>query len=128
MVAIVGESGCGKTTAALAVIGLLPEYARVSGSIRLHGKELLGLSDRAMSQIRGRMIGTVFQDPMSALTPVYTIGDQIAEAIEVHNREISRADARRRAVELLELVGIAQPRRRARAFPHELSGGERQRW
>jgi len=127
VVAIVGESGCGKTTAALAVIGLLPEYARVSGSIRLHGKELLGLSDRAMSQIRGRMIGTVFQDPMSALTPVYTIGDQIAEAIEVHNREISRADARRRAVELLELVGIAQPRRRARAFPHELSGGERQR-
>ncbi len=81
VVAIFGESGCGKTTAALAVIGLLPEYARVSGSIRLHGKELLGLSDRAMSQIRGRMIGTVFQDPMSALTPVYTIGDQIAEAI-----------------------------------------------
>jgi peptide/nickel transport system ATP-binding protein len=127
VVAIVGESGCGKTTAAMAVIGLLPEYARVSGSVRLHGQELLGLSDQAMSQIRGKMIGTIFQDPMSALTPVYNIGDQIAEAIEVHNREISRAAARRRAVELLELVGIAQPQRRVRAFPHELSGGERQR-
>ncbi|ORV64691.1 dipeptide ABC transporter ATP-binding protein [Mycobacterium fragae] len=127
VVAIVGESGCGKTTAAMAVVGLLPEYAAVSGSVRLAGKELLGLSDRAMSQIRGKAIGTVFQDPMSALTPVYTIGDQIAEAIEVHNHTISRADAGKRAVELLELVGIAQPQRRARAFPHELSGGERQR-
>jgi peptide/nickel transport system ATP-binding protein len=127
VVAIVGESGCGKTTAAMAVVGLLPEYAEVSGSVRLHGHELLGLSDNEMSQIRGKTIGTVFQDPMSALTPVYTIGDQIAEAIAVHNRHISRANARKRAVELLELVGIAQPQRRARAFPHELSGGERQR-
>jgi peptide/nickel transport system ATP-binding protein len=127
VVAIVGESGCGKTTAAMAVVGLLPEYARVSGSVRLHGHELLGLSDNEMSQIRGKSIGTVFQDPMSALTPVYTIGDQIAEAIGVHHRRISRSHARKRAVELLELVGIAQPQRRARAFPHELSGGERQR-
>jgi peptide/nickel transport system ATP-binding protein len=127
VVAIVGESGSGKSTAAMAVIGLLPEYGEVSGSVRLHGKELLGLSDSDMSRIRGKAIGTVFQDPMSALTPVYTIRDQIAEAIEVHDRDISRADARRRAVELLELVGIAQPERRARAFPHELSGGERQR-
>ncbi len=127
VVAIVGESGSGKSTAAMAVVGLLPEYADVSGSVRLHGEELLGLSDQAMSRIRGKTIGTVFQDPMSALTPVYTIGDQIAEAIEVHNRDIGRADARKRAVELLELVGIAQPQRRAKAFPHELSGGERQR-
>ncbi|GBE64258.1 putative ABC transporter ATP-binding protein [Mycobacterium sp. MFM001] len=127
VVAIVGESGCGKTTAAMAVVGLLPEYARVSGSVRLHGEELLTLGDQAMSRIRGKTIGTVFQDPMSALTPVYTIGDQIAEAVEVHHRGISRADARKRAVELLELVGIAQPQRRAKAFPHELSGGERQR-
>ena len=127
VVAIVGESGSGKSTAAMAVVGLLPEYAEVSGSVRLHGEELLGLSDNAMSRIRGKAIGTVFQDPMSALTPVYTIGDQIAEAIEVHDRDISRADARNRSVELLELVGIAQPERRARAFPHELSGGERQR-
>jgi peptide/nickel transport system ATP-binding protein len=127
VVAIVGESGSGKSTAAMAVIGLLPEYADVSGSVRLHGEELLGLSDQDMSRIRGKKIGTIFQDPMSALTPVYTIGDQIAEAIEVHNREIRRADAGKRAVELLELVGISQPQSRARAFPHELSGGERQR-
>jgi peptide/nickel transport system ATP-binding protein len=127
VIAIVGESGSGKTTAAMAVVGLLPEHTDVSGSVRLHGEELLGLSDQAMSRIRGKSIGTVFQDPMSALTPVYTIGDQIAEAIKVHNREISRAGARKRAVELLELVGIVQPESRARAFPHELSGGERQR-
>jgi peptide/nickel transport system ATP-binding protein len=127
VVAIVGESGSGKTTAAMAVVGLLPEHADVSGSVRLHGEELLGLSDQEMSRIRGKSIGTVFQDPMSALTPVYTIGDQIAEAIKVHNRDISRAGARKRAVELLELVGIVQPESRASAFPHELSGGERQR-
>jgi peptide/nickel transport system ATP-binding protein len=127
VVAIVGESGSGKSTAAMAVIGLLPEYADVSGSVRLHGEELLGLSDQAMSRIRGKSIGTVFQDPMSALTPVYTVGDQIAEAIEVHNPDVRRADARKRAVELLELVGIGQAPTRARAFPHELSGGERQR-
>jgi peptide/nickel transport system ATP-binding protein len=111
----------------MAVVGLLPENTDVSGSVRLHGDELLGLPDQAMSRIRGKSIGTVFQDPMSALTPVYTIGDQIAEAIRVHNREVSRAGARKRAVELLELVGIVQPQSRARAFPHELSGGERQR-
>ncbi|TDO09181.1 peptide/nickel transport system ATP-binding protein [Mycobacterium sp. BK086] len=127
VVAMVGESGSGKSAAAMAVIGLLPEYAAVSGSVRLDGQELLGLSDADMSKIRGLRIGTVFQDPMSALTPVYTVGDQIAEAITVHNREIGKQAARKRAVELLELVGIAQPEQRARAFPHELSGGERQR-
>jgi peptide/nickel transport system ATP-binding protein len=127
VVAIVGESGSGKTTAAMAVVGLLPEHTDVSGSVRLHGEELLGLSDQAMSRIRGKSIGTVFQDPMSALTPVYTVGDQIAEAIRIHNREIGRTGARKRAVELLELVGIVRPETRAKAFPHELSGGERQR-
>jgi peptide/nickel transport system ATP-binding protein len=127
VVAIVGESGSGKTTAAMAVAGLLPAHTDVSGSVRLHGEELLGLSDQAMSRIRGKSIGTVFQDPMSALTPVYTIGDQIAEAITIHNRGLGRAAARTRAVELLELVGIVQPTARATAFPHELSGGERQR-
>jgi oligopeptide/dipeptide ABC transporter ATP-binding protein len=127
VVALVGESGAGKSASAMAVVGLLPEYAEVSGSIRLHGDELIGLSDQRMSTIRGKTIGTVFQDPMSALTPVYTVGDQIAEAIQIHRRDATRQTARTRAVELLELVGIAQPERRARAFPHELSGGERQR-
>ena len=127
VVAIVGESGSGKSAGAMAVVGLLPEYAQVSGSVRLHGDELLGLPDGQMSRIRGRLIGTVFQDPMSALTPVYSVGDQIAEAIEVHQRGVTRRAARRRAVELLNLVGIAQADRRSRSFPHELSGGERQR-
>ncbi len=127
VVAMVGESGSGKSAAAMAVIGLLPSYATVSGSVRLGRQELLDKSDADMSKIRGARIGTVFQDPMSALTPVYTVGDQIAEAITVHHRQVSARDARRRAIELLELVGIAQASTRARSFPHELSGGERQR-
>ncbi|WP_292974874.1 ABC transporter ATP-binding protein [Mycobacterium sp.] len=127
VVAIVGESGSGKSTAAMAVVSLLPEYADVRGSVRLQGTELIGLPDQAMSRFRGNTIGMVFQDPMSALTPVYTVGDQIAEAIEVHRPRTGKRDARRRAVELLELVGIQQPDKRAKAFPHELSGGERQR-
>ena len=127
VVAMVGESGSGKSAAAMAVIGLLPEYAAVSGSARLGGTELLGMADADMSRIRGARIGTVFQDPMSALTPVYTVGDQIAEAITIHHRDVGKAAARARAVELLELVGISEPAARARAFPHELSGGERQR-
>ena len=127
VVAMVGESGSGKSAAAMAVIGLLPPYAEVSGSVRLEGNELLGSSDADMSTIRGARIGTVFQDPMSALTPVYTVGDQIAEAITVHHADVSKADARRRAVELMALVGITAAETRARSFPHELSGGERQR-
>ncbi|MEH3138662.1 MAG: ABC transporter ATP-binding protein [Mycobacterium kyogaense] len=127
VVALVGESGAGKSAGAMAAVGLLPEYAEVSGSVRLHGTELLTESDAEMSRVRGAKIGTVFQDPMSSLTPVYTVGDQIAEAIRIHRRGVSRQAARARAVELLELVGIAQPARRAAAFPHELSGGERQR-
>ena len=127
VLAIVGESGSGKSAAAMAIIGLLPPYAEVSGSVRLHEDELIGLGDQQMSRIRGNKIGTVFQDPMSALTPVYTVGDQVAEALRTHQRDLSKQAASARAVELLELVGIAQADRRARAFPHELSGGERQR-
>lgn len=127
VVAMVGESGSGKSAAAMAVMGLLPEYATVSGSVRLQGTELLGLGDDGMSRFRGKSIGMVFQDPMSALTPVYTVGDQIAEALRVHQGAVGKKAARERAVELLELVGISQPSQRARAFPHELSGGERQR-
>ena len=127
VVAVVGESGSGKSATAMAVIGLLPEYAEISGSVRLRGTELIGMGDNEMSRIRGKAIGTVFQDPMSALTPVYTVGQQIAEAITVHQPRVDKRAARARALELLELVGIAQPDRRAKAFPHELSGGERQR-
>ncbi|CAN5656624.1 ABC transporter ATP-binding protein [soil metagenome] len=127
VVAVVGESGSGKSATAMALIGLLPEYAEVSGSVRLKGAELIGMGDDGLSRVRGKAIGTVFQDPMSALTPVYTVGDQIAEAITVHQPSKDKAAARRRALELLELVGIDQPDRRAKSFPHELSGGERQR-
>lgn len=127
VVALVGESGAGKSATAMAIVGLLPEHAEVAGSVRLHGNELVGLDDAGMSAVRGRSIGTVFQDPMSALTPVYTVGDQIAEALRVHQRDLGRRAARARAVELMDLVGIKSPDARARAFPHELSGGERQR-
>jgi len=128
VVALVGESGSGKSATAMSIIGLQPEYAQVSGSVRLRDAELLGRTDGELSRLRGADIGTVFQDPMSALTPVYTVGDQIAEAITVHRGNgMTRRAARARAVELLDLVGINQPEQRARAFPHELSGGERQR-
>jgi peptide/nickel transport system ATP-binding protein len=123
---IVGESGSGKSVSALAVMGLLPPTARVSGSVRFRGQELLGLGDREFSDIRGRGISMVFQDPLSALTPVYTVGGQIAEAVRIHRR-VSREEAARRAVELLDLVGIPNAAERARAFPHEFSGGMRQR-
>ena len=123
---IVGESGSGKTVSSLAVMSLLPPRATVSGSVRFAGQELLGRSDAELSAIRGRRIAMIFQDPLSALTPVYTVGDQIAEAVLVHER-VSAVAARARAVELLALVGIPEASRRASAFPHEFSGGMRQR-
>ncbi|MEY9963169.1 peptide/nickel transport system ATP-binding protein [Streptacidiphilus sp. MAP12-16] len=123
---VVGESGSGKSVTAMAVLGLLPATARARGSVRLGGTELLGRPRAELAKIRGRRIAMVFQDPLSALTPVYRIGDQIAEALLVH-QDIGRAAARDRAVELLDLVGIPDPRTRADAFPHEYSGGMRQR-
>ncbi|HSY14377.1 MAG TPA: ABC transporter ATP-binding protein [Jatrophihabitantaceae bacterium] len=123
---IVGESGSGKSVSALAVMGLLPRSARVAGSARLNGTELLGGDDKAWRRVRGRKIAMVFQDPLSALTPVYSVGDQVAEAITTH-RPVGRAEARRRSVELLDLVGIPNAASRVRAFPHEFSGGMRQR-
>jgi glutathione transport system ATP-binding protein len=123
---IVGESGSGKSVSSLAVMGLLPTNADVRGSARYRGRELLGLDDRVASGIRGREIAMVFQDPLSALTPVYTVGDQVAEALLIH-QDMGRQAAGRRAVELLDLVGIPNPKQRALAFPHEFSGGMRQR-
>ncbi|MBW1637559.1 ABC transporter ATP-binding protein [Microbacterium resistens] len=123
---VVGESGSGKSMTAKAIMGLLPDTAAVEGSIRFQGRELLGLSDREMSRLRGNRISLVSQDPLSSLTPVYTIGDQLAEAVRIHRR-VSRRDGRRRALELLELVGIPSPERAADSFPHEFSGGMRQR-
>ncbi|MBW3574559.1 MAG: ABC transporter ATP-binding protein [Actinobacteria bacterium] len=123
---IAGESGCGKSVSALAVMGLLPTSAQVSGSVRLRGRQLLGLDDPQISAIRGKRISMVFQDPLSAFTPVYTVGAQIAEAVRAH-AHTSREQAARRAVELLDLVGMPDASRRTLAFPHELSGGMRQR-
>ncbi|MEU3305888.1 ABC transporter ATP-binding protein [Nocardiopsis sp. NPDC006832] len=124
---IVGESGSGKSVSSMAAMGLLPEHAEITGSVRLHGEELLGKNDREMARKRGKVISMVFQDPLSGLTPVYTVGDQLAEAFLVHNPKAGKARARNRAVELLTLVGIPNPEARYRSFPHEFSGGMRQR-
>jgi len=123
---IVGESGSGKSVSSMAVMGLLPRSARITGSVQFKGTELLGNSDKQWTKVRGLGISMVFQDPLSALTPVYAVGDQIAEAITTH-QQVNRGVARNRAVELLDLVGIPNASTRARSFPHEFSGGMRQR-
>jgi peptide/nickel transport system ATP-binding protein len=123
---IVGESGSGKSVTSLAVMGLLPKTARTSGSIRFDGKDLLKSSEKKLNEVRGKGIAMVFQDPMTSLDPVYTVGDQIAEAITAHH-DVRRDVARKQAVELLDLVHIPNPQQRAREYPHQLSGGMRQR-
>ncbi len=123
---IVGESGAGKSVSAMAVMGLLPATAEVKGSVRFGGTELLGMRPRALNAYRGEKIAMIFQDPMSSLNPVHTIGWQLAEAVRVH-RDVSRRQARSRSVELLELVGIPRAAQLTRRYPHELSGGMRQR-
>jgi peptide/nickel transport system ATP-binding protein len=123
---IVGESGSGKSVTSLAIMGLLDENAKVTGSIVYDGQELLGKTDKQMSVIRGNGLAMIFQDPLTSLTPVFTIGDQLIEALTVH-RGLSKKQAWDRSVELLRLVGIPQPEKRMKGFPHEFSGGMRQR-
>lgn len=124
---IVGESGSGKSVTALSLIGLLDDNAEVRGSVRMNGVELIGRSDEQMSTIRGENIAMVFQDPLSALTPMFTIGDQIAESLTTHHPEMTKEQIHTRCVELLKLVGIPQPEERLQSFPHQFSGGMRQR-
>ena len=123
---IVGESGCGKTMTALALMGLLPEGARVEGEVRFDGADLLAGSEDDWCRIRGNRIAMVFQEPMSSLNPLHTVGRQIAESLVLH-RGLGRGGARREAQRLLELVGIEDAGQRLDQYPHQLSGGQRQR-
>ncbi len=123
---LVGESGCGKSITAMALLGLLPESASVSGSIRFDGQELVGQPDSALRLLRGNRIGMVFQEPMTALNPVHTIGHQVAEPLRLH-RGIGREQARAQSITLLERVGIRNAAGRMDAYPHQFSGGQRQR-
>jgi len=125
---IVGESGSGKSVSSLTVMGLtrFSGNARISGSIRFDGNDLLGASDEDMRRLRGNEVAMIFQDPLSSLHPFYKIGDQLVEAVQAH-RDVSKAQALDRAVEMLGLVGIPEPRRRVESYPHEFSGGMRQR-
>jgi peptide/nickel transport system ATP-binding protein len=127
IVALVGESGCGKTMLTMSILGLLPPGGEVAaGEVRLLGEDLRGASSARMREIRGRQIGMIFQEPMSSLNPVMTIGRQIGEVVERHERVSARV-ARDRAIELIELVGIPDARRRVDQYPHEMSGGMAQR-
>lgn len=124
---IVGESGCGKSVTSLSIMGLVPQPpARVSGEVRFEGVDLLTLRPSEMRELRGNRLAMIFQEPMTSLNPVYSVGSQIVEAIRIH-RPVSRRAARERAIELLTLVGIPSPAERADAYPHQLSGGMRQR-
>lgn len=126
VLAIVGESGSGKLTTAMAIPALLPPSARVRGSVKLNGAELLGATNDELRAVRGKDVAVIFQEPMTALNPVYTIGWQIAEAVCAH-KKMSRRQARDRAVELLDLVDMPEPAKRVKHYPHQLSGGQRQR-
>ena len=124
---VVGESGCGKTVLALSVLGLVSKPGRiVDGQVLFHGRDLVTASDDELRQVRGNAVSMIFQEPMTSLNPVFKVGEQIAEAVRLH-REVSTDEAMHRSVEMLRRVGIPEPERRARSYPHEMSGGMRQR-
>jgi ATPase components of various ABC-type transport systems, contain duplicated ATPase len=127
VLAIVGESGSGKSTSSMALLGLLPENARVTGSIKLTGRELRGVDDATLRSLRGNEIAVIFQEPMTALNPVYTIGFQIVEALRSHDRNLAPSEAKARAIDLLRMVEMPNPEQSFHKYPHQLSGGQRQR-
>ncbi len=124
---VVGESGSGKSVTVMSLLGLVPQGRIMSGQALFKGRDLLKLPDKELRRIRGKEVAMVFQDPMTSLNPVFKIGDQIAEALQAHDPGLSEDDARTRAIELLDLVGVPQAPRRAEQYPHEFSGGMRQR-
>jgi oligopeptide/dipeptide ABC transporter ATP-binding protein len=125
---LVGESGCGKSTLAYSVMRLIPKPGKIEGgSIKFLGKDLLELKDAEMREIRGGLISMIFQDPMSSLNPVYTIGDQVAEAVRVHQKLTDNKEIKEKVIEMLDKVGITDPEMRFTGYPHEFSGGMRQR-
>jgi oligopeptide/dipeptide ABC transporter ATP-binding protein len=126
VLAVVGESGSGKSVTAMSILGLLPPSAQVTGDVRWQGEDLLAASPSRLRQVRGGEIAMIFQDPLTALNPVYRVGSQIVEMLRSHT-DLSRRDAKVKAVEMLELVGIPEPGKRVRQYPHEFSGGMRQR-
>lgn len=127
VLAIVGESGSGKSTSAMSLLGLLPVNGRASGSVKLQGEELIGADKKRLRQVRGKEIAVIFQEPMTALNPVYTVGFQIVEALQVHYPSMTKAKAKTRALELLTMVELPDPQKAFDSYPHELSGGQRQR-
>ncbi|MGO4190765.1 ABC transporter ATP-binding protein [Arthrobacter sp. YAF17] len=126
VLAIVGESGSGKSASSMALLGLLPSNSRVSGSVKLAGQELLGTNEANIRAVRGKEVAVIFQEPMTALNPVYTVGAQIVETVRLHS-EVSPDEARLRALRMLELVELPDPEKAFRSYPHQLSGGQRQR-
>ena len=127
VLAIVGESGSGKSTSAMSLLGLLPVNGRASGSVKLQGEELIGADKKQLREIRGKEIAVIFQEPMTALNPVYTVGFQIVEALQVHFKSMTKAQGKVRALELLKMVELPDPEKAFNSYPHELSGGQRQR-
>jgi oligopeptide/dipeptide ABC transporter ATP-binding protein len=127
VLAVVGESGSGKSVTALALMRLHPRNTVITGSVTFDGVDVLGLTDDQMRNIRGRDVAMIFQDPMTAMNPVFSVGEQIVEAVRVHNRGTSKKAAWDRAVDLLQMVGVPEPKQRVSQYPHEYSGGMRQR-